>query len=288
MSTSHDLDPRKTPEKETDKAPPLGIEEVTAELGRIAGAHIGNFFNETEALGLLPPIPDEDRKKVTDKLTGQAGIIHERDGDVSDVRAYATAVDPSVAELEKRAAELHHLATHDGLTKVLNRYGLDEYLSRYDDPQALLYVDLTNFKKVNDKISHTRGDMLLVDMATLLKGVCRRFDEVARVGGDEFVVVLSDKGALEKSEEGGDRSYDVAKDGVDDMLNVLHSRLNKAIEDYLDDPLNSDVKAQGFHMAVGAMVWEKGSDLKETLHEAEEAMKLHKDTQHENLGQYRP
>jgi diguanylate cyclase (GGDEF)-like protein/PAS domain S-box-containing protein len=96
----------------------------------------------------------------------------------------------------KQAAELlRHQATHDLLTGLPNRGLLAERLAelvaarRADEAVAVLYVDVDHFKATNDTLGHAAGDQLLVDVAARLQATCGADDTVARIGGDEFVVV---------------------------------------------------------------------------------------------------
>ncbi len=100
---------------------------------------------------------------------------------------------------EKREAleKLTHQATHDPLTNLPNRAlffdRLEQAISRAerkDEHVAILFLDLDNFKKVNDQIGHAGGDLLLQKIAERLKGACRESDTVARLGGDEFIILL--------------------------------------------------------------------------------------------------
>lgn len=94
--------------------------------------------------------------------------------------------------------ELVHLANHDPLTGLLNRRRVDEELERmlaearrYRVPAALLFIDLDQFKDVNDSRGHRAGDELLISVGRILKERARTTDFVARLGGDEFAVLLS-------------------------------------------------------------------------------------------------
>jgi len=102
----------------------------------------------------------------------------------------------------KRAeAELTHRARIDPLTGAANRYALFERIDdalrdvkRRDAVLGLIYLDLDTFKEVNDSLGHEIGDHLLVSVAERLRGVLRDSDSCARVGGDEFVLLLADVG----------------------------------------------------------------------------------------------
>ncbi len=116
-----------------------------------------------------------------------------------------------VTELKRQQEELAHLATHDPLTGLLNRGALEDRLSlelarasRNLERCGVLYVDLDRFKDVNDTQGHAVGDDILRQVAGRLVGTLRRSDSVARIGGDEFVILVPD---LEESSA----EVDVAK-----------------------------------------------------------------------------
>ncbi|MDT8999649.1 EAL domain-containing protein [Paucibacter sp. APW11] len=96
-------------------------------------------------------------------------------------------------------ARIHYLAHHDALTQLLNRSAFMERLERALAPErqppqqhALLFIDLDNFKRVNDSLGHLEGDKVLSTVAERLSACLRSSDLVGRFGGDEFVVLLSD------------------------------------------------------------------------------------------------
>lgn len=99
----------------------------------------------------------------------------------------------------KRADEqLRHRAWHDPLTDLPNRELFHDRLQsamlraqRYNTPLCLLYLDLDDFKEVNDTFGHTVGDLLLQEAARRLRDCVRESDTVGRIGGDEFMVLLN-------------------------------------------------------------------------------------------------
>jgi len=106
-----------------------------------------------------------------------------------------------ISERKATEAEIHTLAFYDKLTGLPNRQLLVnrvehalEMCQRSGRPGALLFIDLDNFKSINDTRGHDKGDILLQLVARRLRGVVRVSDTVARFGGDEFVILLEDLG----------------------------------------------------------------------------------------------
>ncbi len=102
-----------------------------------------------------------------------------------------------VTDRRRHQQQLEHIANHDALTGLLNRRGFQHALEdhvrhagRYGADGAMLMLDLDHFKYVNDTLGHKVGDELIVKAASLLAGRLRESDIVARIGGDEFAILL--------------------------------------------------------------------------------------------------
>lgn len=108
-------------------------------------------------------------------------------------------VQNDISEQKLAEENLLHMATHDALTGLPNRSLLQDRISqaighaeRMQREIAVLFLDIDRFKNINDSLGHAAGDALISILARRLRGVVRMVDTVARVGGDEFVIVLTD------------------------------------------------------------------------------------------------
>ena len=111
----------------------------------------------------------------------------------------AVLVFQDVSQSRAMQRELAHSATHDDLTGLPNRAAFERALNGAigaardgQHQHCLLYIDLDRFKPVNDNAGHAAGDALLKQVAQTIRGSCRSHDVAARIGGDEFAVLLSD------------------------------------------------------------------------------------------------
>ncbi|MEB0139407.1 MULTISPECIES: sensor domain-containing diguanylate cyclase [unclassified Undibacterium] len=116
-----------------------------------------------------------------------------------EVGEMVTSFNLLAAKLLKTEEQMHYLAHHDSLTGLPNRrafmHGLRQSIAlalRQNRQLALLYVDLDGFKAVNDQYGHALGDNFLIQVAQRLKHLVREADQIGRIGGDEFVLLMSD------------------------------------------------------------------------------------------------
>jgi diguanylate cyclase len=123
--------------------------------------------------------------------------------------------------LESVNKQLRHLATHDALTSLPNRILLDDRMSqcieqakRVGEGFAVCALDLDRFKHVNDSLGHRAGDELLKQVARRLQGVVRGADTVARIGGDEFVMILGQARSPEDAERVGSKIIEEMQEPV--------------------------------------------------------------------------
>ena len=110
---------------------------------------------------------------------------------------YYVVVSHDISELKAKEKQITHLAYHDALTDLPNRALLADRLNqaiataeRKGQRILLLFIDLDNFKKVNDTVGHAVGDILLQEAAQRLSTSVRTGDTVARLGGDEFIIMI--------------------------------------------------------------------------------------------------
>ena len=148
-------------------------------------------------------IEDEGRRLgVSEELVTMAATVVRLSCDGSLVRV-VRQFDDARRSLQRRLGEeqanLAHRALHDHLTGLANRTLLIDRLSqtastmvRRQTSAMLLFLDLDNFKAINDRFGHAAGDSLLIEVAARLQSLVRTGDTVARLGGDEFVVLAQD------------------------------------------------------------------------------------------------
>lgn len=118
-----------------------------------------------------------------------------------DKNGKVVRLDGVILDITKRKSseeEMKHMAYHDQLTGLPNRSLLDDYFSKAilqarteEQKLGVMFIDLDNFKLVNDTKGHIVGDLLLKEVANRLKSVLRQTDTIYRIGGDEFIILLN-------------------------------------------------------------------------------------------------
>ncbi len=155
---------------------------------------------------MVAPLPGEDRVIGAIMLANRFGVV--RSFDREDLRLLDTLagnasvalqydrLEQAVTQLSVLQEQLHHQAYHDPLTSLANRSlftdKVREAIAERRGELAVLFIDLDDFKTINDSLGHSAGDELLVAVAARLRACLRPEDLVARLGGDEFAVMVED------------------------------------------------------------------------------------------------
>ncbi len=165
-----------------------------------------------------------------------------------------------ITERKQAEAHIQQLAFYDSLTGLPNRHTLEQYLpkaaaraQRYHKRYAVGFIDLDNFKPINDRWGHQAGDKLLKQLAGRLREILRETDFVARLGGDEFVVVF----------ENLDPQNHLAE------LRTLLERLHRVVETPFD---LGDEHQTLIDMTMGLAIADKGDTIDALLRQTDAAM----------------
>ncbi|MBI3494560.1 GGDEF domain-containing protein [Candidatus Saccharibacteria bacterium] len=263
------------------------IDEFNQEKGaermkKLAVKHAVAFLEEAFEEGLV--LDNQGlRDAVTLVMANLAETLYKKEGNVSDLESYAFTVHPF---LKEHIEQVINLATHDMLTGALNKFGLEWYISEeLDNIEAGLSIDLKDFKKINDRFGHQRGDEVLRDVAKILERALRDHDKIARIGGDEFFAVLSDKSKGGKTEEGQTIRLQDKKLDAAEIADIAAERIASELQVYLDK--NPNLVDIGFDISVGSVVWRHGVSTEVLMDEADKDMYAHKKRQRAKNGQYR-
>ena len=166
--------------------------------------------------------------------------------------AYVICISKEITDRKRVEKELQFLSNHDILTRLYNRNFFDAEISRLQlsrlFPIGIVIVDMNNLKATNDRFGHAAGDDLIRQVAAALRNSFRAGDVIARIGGDEFAIIL-----VQTSEKG--------------MQSAIE-RLRANIRDRNNDLLS---------IAVGMSLGEAGSYLPEIIRQADDRMYQDKD-----------
>jgi diguanylate cyclase len=158
--------------------------KITTHMERIS-----NTEDVLELNNILENLLEETRAAQSDSRRAHDQLVQERDA--------ALQAESRIQFLENQLAEMSTLVREDPLTHSLNRRGLDDEFAReasradrYKSPLCLAVLDIDNFKALNDKRGHQTGDEALVHLVSVAKEELRLTDQIARLGGEEFLIIL--------------------------------------------------------------------------------------------------
>lgn len=166
---------------DASKTAPAATVESTRKVSRAAGVSPVSPVDEISIAGIPP---EELTPRVREALTTLVAEVQKLRDELASTRA--------------RIGELEHLADTDPLLGVSNRRAFVRDLNRaiamaerYETPSALVFADLNDLKKINDRYGHAAGDAALAHVASVLSENIRQTDAVGRLGGDEFGIILT-------------------------------------------------------------------------------------------------
>jgi diguanylate cyclase (GGDEF)-like protein/PAS domain S-box-containing protein len=210
---------RNDPEGRITYANPAALEMLGYSAEEVLGQRSHELLHHTRANGApYPALECAARKSLTEGATRRITdeLFWRKDGSSLAVDYTSTpireggrivgvvTVFDDVTHQRQMKEQLRHQADHDSLTGLFNRRRFEQevssqiaYAQRYSRPGALLLMDLDTFKFVNDSYGHPSGDKVLSDVGASISATVRETDVVARIGGDEFAVLLREATELE-------------------------------------------------------------------------------------------
>ncbi len=166
-----------------------------ASVARIQKEHVKNV---TELLKLA----SEEATSESNKADALIEAISQQESNERFLRSYATI--RAITEREKAEAQIVHMAYHDELTRLPNRQSFNRDLTRFFNQAngekigAVIFLDLDRFKIINDTLGHYVGDQLLKFIGQKLQSYVREGNTIARFGGDEFIILLTNIAHLDE------------------------------------------------------------------------------------------
>jgi len=186
-------------------------EYTTAELFKLLNEQ-GNLVIEAYMLKkdksrIICDVSLSVSKDELDKIDGYIGYIQD-----------ITKQKKTQSLLDERTQQLEYQANHDALTHLPNRALFRDRLSqsiatakRNEEKFALMFIDLDQFKKINDSLGHHIGDLVLIEAGNRIKNTIREEDTLARLGGDEFTIILKDIITAESASTVAQKIVDIMK-----------------------------------------------------------------------------
>lgn len=171
------------------------------------------FVNEIASKGKVQNFQSQIYRKDQSIIwiSENARLVYDKDNQP----IYYEGTVEDITDVKNHAVEIEYQATHDHLTGLPNRYILNDRLQqsinfahRYQSMLAVVFVDLDQFKLINDSMGHSVGDQLLVSVSQLISSNVREIDTVVRLGGDEFVILIPNVHSKEDIEHSLSRMLD--------------------------------------------------------------------------------
>ena len=212
---------------------------------------LANHLHAAAKLNDLTAMRQSLNRHATELTTCVISMAKDGQDSIAQLRSQLTAY-------EARLEEVERIATVDALTGVANRRKIEQQLDRKvarAQPFSVIYLDINNFKTVNDTLGHLVGDDLLKQFAGELRSAFRSTDLIGRWGGDEFIVLVD--GPLPEAESRYRR--------IEEWVNGEYSLSSGG------SPRKLTVSA-----AIGIAAWEHGDSVTSVLHRADTAMYLNK------------
>ncbi len=172
-----------------------GLAEITESTGTYQ-TNINRYQDQITATDDMKQL-----NAILQNLVGDIGVMNaaaqkSHDG-FQETQKKVDEAEKQISELTMKLEYISEVAHQDFLTGALNRRGMDEAISieferadRHNTPLSLAMIDIDHFKKINDTMGHSTGDVALAHLAKVVKSVLRSTDVLARYGGEEFVVIL--------------------------------------------------------------------------------------------------
>lgn len=152
------------------------------------------------------------------------------------------AIKLNITDYVEEKHKVEYMAYHDSLTGLANRINIEEYLKnrltiakRNDSKIALLFIDLDRFKTINDTLGHNVGDELLIASAKRMKSALRDSDMIARIGGDEFTIVIESPNNSYSAAYICEKIIKLFNEPIEIKSHILNITLSIGVSIYPDD-----------------------------------------------------
>ena len=207
------------------------LEGIFQTLDKNSKLTIEGFMKTKEGKSIICDISLSVLKDDTGAIDGYVGYIQ----DISKQKETQKL-------LAEQTRKLRHQAHHDTLTNLPNRTLFQDRLSqniinskRNSEKFALLFIDLDQFKKINDTLGHHVGDEVLIETGSRLQSVLREEDTLSRLGGDEFTVIIKNIHSIQDASTVAQKIIDTLQDSIIVASHKLHVTSSIGISIYPDD-----------------------------------------------------